>query len=271
MIRSGLSGCAVWIFSALWLAWAPAGQGQTAASGAAISFEVATVRPSNLSGGGAMGLYVYPGGRIHCGFCSLQILIREAFDLQASQIEGGPKWMEHDLWNVDAIPPEGSEARQLHPAGPSAPPGGELRQMLQSLLIERFGLRYHFETREERVYWMVRNGGQLRLTPAKDRTMVPFMNVNVYQGGVGTGEMVGRNTSMVWMAKRLSDILKLMVVDKTGIDGSFDFQIPAPEAANADITNSTLEGLRHLGLKLQAEKGPVQILVVESATTPGEN
>lgn len=234
-------------------------------------FEVATIKPSNMSGTGVMGLYTYPGGRIHAGYSPLRRLIEYAFDLQTYQIEGGPSWIGQDFYDVDAIPPESSKARQLKPAGANAPPSGEQRQMLQALLIQRFGLQYHLETREGRVYWMVRNGKQLKLSPAKDPTLVPFMNVNVYHGGVGNGEMVGQNTSMAWMALRLSQILRLPVLDKTGIAGSFDFDVPAPEAANADRTNAALEGLETLGLKLQAARGAVTMLVVDHAERPGSN
>lgn len=205
------------------------------------------------------------------GHCSLKVLIQFAFDLQAFQVEGGPSWTAHDDYDIEAIPPETSKARQLTPAAPNARPSQEQWEMLQALLIERFGLQYHFETRPGRVYWLVRSGKQLRMAAAKDTATVPYMNVMVYHGGEGNGEMVGRNTSMAWMAQRLGRILQLPVVDKTGITGSFDFDMPAPQAANADLTNATLEGLNVLGLKLKAENGAVRILVVDGAERPGGN
>lgn len=88
-------------------------------------FEVATVKPSNMGGTGLMGLYTYPGGRIHIGYSPLRALIQYAFDLQAFRIEGGPAWIGHDFYDVDAIPPETSKARQLNPASPNAPPSSE--------------------------------------------------------------------------------------------------------------------------------------------------
>ncbi len=74
---------------------------------------------------------------------------------------------------------------------------------------------------------------------------------------------------MAYTPQQLSRFLRLPVVDKTGITGSFDFDVPAPEEANADFTNATLEGLDTLGLKLKAERGAVQILVVDGAERPG--
>jgi uncharacterized protein (TIGR03435 family) len=232
-------------------------------------FEVATVKPN--AKGGMMGLYTYPGGRIFCGLCSLQLMIVYAFDVRELQIVGGPNWTNNERYDVAALPPENSPARNLKPGSVSTPPNSEQRLMLQSLLMDRFGLKYHWETREGPVYWMVRTRRKFAATPRKDKDAVPFMTVATYHGGVGDGEMMGENTTMAYMARRLSDLLKLPVVDKTGIEGSFDFDVPAPEPAHADLMDATLEGLKQLGLKLTAAKGPVEYIVVDSASKPTEN
>jgi uncharacterized protein (TIGR03435 family) len=232
-------------------------------------FEVATIKPN--AKGGMMGLYTYPGGRIFCGLCSVQLMTVYAFDVREFQVVGGPKWISGDRYDVAAVAAEDSPARNLKPASIGTPPNSEQRLMLQSLLIDRFGLKYHRETREGPVYWMVRTKKKFDANPAKDKDAVPFMTVAGYHDGVGNGEMMGENTTMAYMARRLSDILRLPVVDKTGIEGSFDFDVPAPEAANADLMNATLEGLDRLGLKLKSEKGPVEYIVVDSASKPTEN
>lgn len=194
-----------------------------------------------------------------------------AFDVKAYQIVGGPAWIHHDGFSIDAEPPASSESSKLNPPSPNSPLSEEQRQMLQALLIDRFGLKYHFEARDSRVYWLVRTGKQLKLTKTNDPTKPPIMNVNVYHDGVGNGEMVGRNTSMAFMAQRLSEKLGLTVEDKTGLEGAFDFDLPAPEAANADLTNATLEGLETLGLKLKSVEGQVRVLVVDDARKPSSN
>jgi uncharacterized protein (TIGR03435 family) len=117
----------------------------------------------------------------------------------------------------------------------------------------------------------VRKGKRLKMTPAKDTIRVPFMTVRTFHDGTGNGEVVGANTTMAYTAQQLSRFLRLPVVDKTGTTGSFDFDVPAPEEANADLTNATLEGLDSLGLKLKAKRGAVQILVVDGAERPGSN
>jgi uncharacterized protein (TIGR03435 family) len=241
----------------------------SAQSGKLPEFEVATIKPNTK--GGMMGLYTYPGGRIFCGFCSVQLMIVYAFDVRELQAVGGPKWMSSEAYDVAAVPPEDSPARSLKPGSISTPPSSEQRLMLQSLLMDRFGLKYHRETREGPVYWMVRTKKRFAATLAKDKDGVPFMTVATYHDGVGNGEMMGESTTMAYMARRLSDLLKLPVIDKTGVEGAFDFDVPAPEPANADPMNATLEGIKQLGLKLESRKGPVEYVVIDEVAKPTEN
>lgn len=271
------TGSVLLLVLAVWVA-SPSAFAQDAATKTAIAspqavhlpkFEVASIRPNPH--GGIAGIRTYPGGRIRCQFCMLEWLVMFAFDLKAYQILGGPDWIHREGYSIDAEPPASSESSKLNPPSPNSPLSEEQRLMLQALLIDRFGLRYHFETREGHVYWLVRTSKQLKLTKAKDPTKPPYMNVKVYHNGVDNGEMVGSNASMALMAQRLSDILESTVEDKTGVEGSFDFDLPAPEAANADLTNATLEGLETLGLRLKSVKGKVHVLVVEDATRPSNN
>lgn len=231
-------------------------------------FEVATIKPSK---GGMAGLYTYPGGRIFCGLCSLRLMIVYAFNVREFQVTGGPRWIDTDRYDIAAIPPEGSPARKLQPSWISAPPSRDQREMLQSLLTNRFHLQFHRMTRAGNVLWLVRTKKKFGGSPSRDASTVPFMTVAVRPNGAGNGEVIGENTSMAYMAQRLSDILGLSVINKTGLEGSFDFDLPAPEQANADRTNATLEGLNRLGLKLVREKGQVEFIVVDNATPPSAN
>lgn len=218
-----------------------------------------------------MGLYTYPGGRIFCGLCTLRALIADAFYVYEFQVTGGPPWIDTLRYDVAALPPEDSPARRLRPAWSTAPPSQDQREMLQTLLDDRFHLQVHRVTRPGRVFWLVRSRKKFGGSPTQQSGAVPFMSVMVFSDGNGSGEMKGVNTSMAWMAQSLGDILGTPVIDKTGMEGSFDFDIAAPEPAHADTTNATLEGLDRLGLKLVREKGPVEFIVVDSATPPGAN
>jgi Protein of unknown function (DUF3738) len=74
-------------------------------------FEVATIKPSNMNGTGLMGLYVYPGGRVLCGYCPVESLVELAFDMQSYQIKGLPGWAKDIAYDVNAKIPESSSPR----------------------------------------------------------------------------------------------------------------------------------------------------------------
>ena len=234
-------------------------------------FEVATVKASDLNSGGDIGVLTYPGGRVHAGFCTLKMLVGEAFDIKLFLIQGGPKWMDEDRFHIDAIPPDSSATRKLNPSDPVRPMSPEQRQMLQALLIDRFALKYHFETRRGRVYWLVKSGTKTNLARTTQPTLEPRVAVFVTSDGVGQGEMVATNASMPFIASRLSETLDFPVIDKTGIEGAFDFDIPPPDAANSEITDATIAGLKILGLRLKPVQGLIQVMVVDSASQPTPN
>jgi uncharacterized protein (TIGR03435 family) len=134
-------------------------------------FDVASVKPAlspaelgrlaAQSGGPPpmprFGIQTQPGGRFTAGTSTLKQLIAEAFDVRDYQIEGGPKWLTTDYFEITAN------------AGADATPA-DIKAMLRTLLAERFGLRTHSETRQVLVYVLTvaRSDGRLgsRLKPA---------------------------------------------------------------------------------------------------------
>ena len=133
---------------------ASAKSGSQAETGAAHmpAFEVATIRPSNPNRPGAIGLYTYPRGKIYAGESTLRMLVQYAFNVQSFQVSGGPRWMDEDKYEVVALPPATSKSAEARPAVINEPPNDEQRKMLQSLLIDRFGLKFHREIKEGPVY-----------------------------------------------------------------------------------------------------------------------
>ena len=75
-------------------------------------------------------------------------MIGEAFDVQLWQVAGGPRWVTLDEYDIDAEPPASSKASKANPSSPKAPPNAEQRRMLQTLLVDRFRLKFHRETRQ---------------------------------------------------------------------------------------------------------------------------
>ena len=232
------------------------------------SFEVATIRPSGPQDR-IIGMFTYPGGRITASLCTLKMLIEQAFDLQEFQVSGGPAWAGDLRWNLEAIPPASSKSSQTRPLNNKLPPNGEQRQMLQSLLADRFHLAYRKEAKETQVYFLLKGDKPLELHRAKDETAFPW--VGVLAGG-GEG-IAGTNATTELVAKRLSPYLGRIVIDKTGITGAFDFRYdyPYPREDHPDVIGLILASVRGLGLKLEAGRGSVETLIVDHAEKPGEN
>lgn len=240
-------------------------------------FEVATIKLSDTKHGGKAGPYTYPGGKVEVGFATLKSLVRFAFDVSSFQVTAPEKWMGDTRYDITAIPPDDSPARKLNPPDIGMPMNAEQRQMLQSLLVSRFGLKYHIESKEGPVYFLEKSKGGLtkavKPTDPKDQGNVPKMVAVIYGGDDVTEQypLKGRNTSMAYTAHRLSQYLQRLVIDRTGIEGTFDFDIPGTSDLETDISTAIFGEVKELGLTLKPGKGPVQTIVIDSASMPTEN
>jgi len=228
-------------------------------------FEVASVKPNRVGSAGGESaprekITASPGS-LTMQSVSLQACIKWAYGLRDFQISG-PVWLTSERYDIVA-----------KASGPSTE--AELRIMLRALLAGRFKLKTRVETKERPVYTLVVAKNGPKLQPAKDGD--PSF-------GPAGGELVFRNFSMADLADRLSSRpfkLDLPVLDRTGLDGRFDFALKL--ATNPDELKHTLEGMEQgpsifvffqnqLGLKLESRKGPVEILIVDSAEKlPSEN
>jgi len=137
--------------------------GQPAAS---LQFEAATVRPAAPQH--SMGAHVYPGGRVVMTHYNLKTLIQVAFGIPYWSISGGEPWAANDEFDVEGKPPASAVA-QIRDLRYSlfTIQDDSLRAMLQSLLIDRFQLKFHRETKTGDVYVLRRSAGPLRLRPAE--------------------------------------------------------------------------------------------------------
>ncbi|MFZ0338747.1 MAG: TIGR03435 family protein [Terracidiphilus sp.] len=232
-------------------------------------FEVASVRPSGPDNRELNGLRTLPGGRIIGKGVRAQYLIMVAFNVQHFQIVGAPVWTDLGTgtgFDIQAVPPADSASAQAKPAFSVDPPDDEECRMLQALLIDRFQLKYHFESREVQTYLLERGKGKLNMQPPKDKTAYPWAGGD-YQTWYG-----GKNISMPKLAVRLSEWLERPVTDQTGLSGSFDFEYkPGDVDNNADITGFLFAAMKALGLDLKASKGSIQTIVIDHIERPSPN
>ena len=196
----------------------------------------------------------------------MRAVIGFAFNvLPPVNVHGGPSWIDTDLYVF--------EAKAENPnAGPD-----QIRAMLQTLLIDRFKLVVHRETREKQVYTLVvgKNGSKMQEAKEGRRGYIDF---------TGPGQIVCTECDLGALSSGiLSPMLENPVLDNTGLKGFYNFRLeysdprwrskdgnplPAELASRPDIFSAVQE---QLGLKLEANKGPVEILVVDHIERPSEN
>jgi uncharacterized protein (TIGR03435 family) len=224
-------------------------------------FEVAVIRPTTASATAGTSFNVFEGGRIRITNEPVKLLIRAAFQLQNAQIAGGPAWLDTERYDIEA-----------KTGRPEKPDQGQLSPFLQSLLADRFGLKFHRETRELTVYALVAEKNQKNGPKFKVKTEGESTAMNTH-GGLGKSQLVGTAVSMSALAGYIGNRLGRIVVDKTGLSESYDFTLEwAPDDAADTSVPSLVTALRgQLGLRLESQKSPVEVLVIDSLQKPSEN
>jgi uncharacterized protein (TIGR03435 family) len=193
------------------------------------------------------------------------MLIAEAYHVYDYQVSGGPKWIDDDRFDIEA-----------KAAGGTRPTKAELRSMLQKLLADRFSVVLHRETRNLPVYALELGKGGPKIQQSKDEGAPEF---RLFQ----RRQITAQRAPLEFLTETLSELLGRPVLDKTGLQGNFDFKLEwTPDAtqvhssdqpASDDDNIPSLSGAvqQQLGLRLQSQKGPVEILIVERAEKPSEN
>ena len=221
------------------------------------SFEVASIR-RNLSGSQNTSINLSDGGRYTVTNGSLKTLIRNAYGVLSFQLAGEPGWIDSEMYDIEAKTSVPEKISQ-----------DQLKLLLQSLLADRFRLKVHWETRESTVYALLvdKGGPKFKAASSDER---PGMNT---RKGPEKATMTGTAQSMAVLASNLGNQLGRFAVDKTGLTGAFDFTFNWDLQASADSTGPSLfTALKEqLGLRLESQKGPVEILVIDTAERASEN
>ena len=175
------------------------------------------------------------------------------------------------------------------------------QNMLRALLADRFQLTLHRETKDLPIYALVIAKNGLKLHEAKPDDTYPNgikgPDGRALKGAhlmrMGRGELTGQALATDELVRLLSQQLGRTVLDKTGLKGNYDFTLkwtpddseapmlkgPAggppsggnaapPESSGTSIFTAIQE---QLGLKLESQKGPVEVLVIDHVEKPSEN
>ena len=222
-----------------------------------VSFEVVSVKPS---GPDYQGMFVnpQPGGGIRIRGATVKNLIAIAHNIREFQILGAPAWTGTEHFDIEAHP-----AHEIGAPNPRA-----TRESLQALLADRFHLVVHSEDKEQTIYALTvaKNGPKLR-EPAPDEQ-------SLIRGG--RGGITGTNTGMAMLILNLSNQLGRSVVDHTGLTGKYDFKLewsvdnasPTDQDRGPTLFTALQE---QLGLRLDTQKGTVNMLILDHVERPSEN
>jgi uncharacterized protein (TIGR03435 family) len=221
------------------------------------SFEAASIK-ANVSGGPRQGMGTMPGGRVVITNLTLRQIVRNAFGSSDIEVVGGPDWIGIDRWDINAT------------AG-SADADAVVPQMLKSLLAERFMLQAHVESRERPIYVLVPARGDRRLGPNMrgpvdvDCPADQSCGTQTSSGGVANGSIVGKARTMGEIARALTPYAERRVFDRTGLQGRYDFEL---QWSDIPVFTALQE---QLGLKLDAERGPIDVVVIDHVERPTED
>jgi uncharacterized protein (TIGR03435 family) len=232
-------------------------------------------------------------------------IFRAAYDMPKPQIVGAPNWSDDLRFNIEArLDPATATAMQKLPLDQLR---SARQHMLQTVLADRFRLKFHLETRELPAYFLTVAKGGPKLDEAKPGD-AGKSNLSDITGNratdfvtIASGSeslLVGQAASMTTLAGFLSQwALSLSgansrpVVDKTGLTGRYDFAVKfSPENALVAPTGSDSSGSQPqvampysegpslfkalqdtLGLRLESGKGLVQVIVVDHVERPSAN
>jgi len=222
-------------------------------------FVVASVKP-NTSGSNSSSSHGSKGQVVFTNV-SLKRMIEQAYNVKSFQVTG-PDWMESVNFDLAAkYPPETRDEDKL--------------LMLRALLEDRFKLAIHRESKDRQGYALVIAKGGFKLKPV-DAAGGPSTNSN------SNGRVTTVTASKVPMAQVVDFVARRMgetVVNKTGIEGAYDFKLryvnddqspETPETAGVPTLANALQ--ENLGLRLQPQKVPVEFIIVDHVErTPIEN
>lgn len=260
------------LFAVVAMAMSPAFAQTPAARPQFTEFEVVSIQPTPP---GAAGRWIrmLSVNEFAAKNHALQTLIAAAYNLNPHAILGGPVWIESDRYDILARTP-----------GNVRPTLDEQMSMLRKLLADRFGLRFHREQKEMRMYALTvsKGGPKLREAAADSSPVGPPPLIFVVSPALI--RLPARSATMSEFASVLQRAaVEYPVVDKTALSGRYDFDLEfTPDESvfggglGKGTDESTAPGLfaaiqQQLGLRLEAAKGPVEALVIDGVQRPSAN
>jgi len=229
-------------------------------------FEVASIRPIDAKGA-RPSFESNPSGGVRATNVTLKLLIQMAYDIRPEQLSGGPGWTDSEQYTVIAKGPEGG------PPLSAAEQKALTSKRLQALLSERFHLALKLEANLASGYVLTVEKKGHKMTVANDPGAHQLRQV-------GRWEIRAEGIGMSTLVRFLGVHLRATVVDRTGLEGRYNFHLNwTPEALPSSIESlnglpedSLLPAVREqLGLRLERQKVATDRYTIERAEKPTEN
>jgi uncharacterized protein (TIGR03435 family) len=258
-------------------------------------FDVADVQPTSADFKG-MRFQIQPGGRVNLQGVTLKFLIEQAWNLTDDMLVGTSKWLDTDRFDIVAKASAALTATE-RANGPDIDID-TIWLMFRALLTDRFKLATHYEDRAVSAYTLMAVKPKLKKADPSSRTRFKEgpatlgakdpRNANPLLARLVTVQ----NMTMAQFAEKLRSIapgyIHSPVLDATGLEGAFDFTLsfspaglaqggrggrggdsPPPAGATPEASDpggglTLLEAVeKQLGLKLELQKRPVSVLVID--------
>ncbi|MEP7353401.1 MAG: TIGR03435 family protein [Acidobacteriota bacterium] len=232
-----------------------------------VHLEVATVKPSAPEARGR--LYTFRGDLVMAINTSVINVFTFAYDVHERQVSGLPPWASDEKFDIT-----------IKPDTPGQPNLAQMKKLFQEVLVDRFQLKFHVEKRQLAVYAITLPAGKPhKLTKSTTAGDLPSL---LYPRG---GLLPARNATMSDLAQSMQTaVLDRPVIDKTGIEGRYDFTLDwMPDetqfASFGPVGKLTDNGKpsifqafqEQLGLKLEGVQAPADVMVVDKVTKPSDN
>ena len=246
-------------------------------------FEAVSIKPNKTSSRPATTVG-FAGGRYTLVNGTVAQLIRTAYPAPINDLVGAPAWVMSERYDVTAVA-AGNPSRDA------------LAPMVRAMLAERFKLAAHYETQERDTYSLVlarpdgRLGPDIRLTTL-DCDAVAAANLAgrtpegppPANGAPPCGLMAGGGTvriggmPMTTVARTLSGAAGRVIIDKTGLAGNYELTlryagqvVNGAERPAEELPSIFTAVQEQLGLKLEADRAPLQLVVVDRVERPTED
>jgi uncharacterized protein (TIGR03435 family) len=247
-------------------------------------FDVASIKLSDPTTTGT-DYGISPSGSFFAKGVTVRTLIENSYDVRSFQLFGEPGWLDTERYDIvtqiDDGVPEGDPRRAT--TGGRQVIWDQLMARVRMLLADRFQLKLHRETKELSVYSLViaSSGSRLR-APKEGETS----SLNIGRDHTGNTVIKGTRLPLSSLVRCLSGRVDRVILDQTELKDDYDFIMtfssdttlePELAAAGADHLSagdgpSVFTALqKQLGLRLEAEKRPVEMLLVDSVQKASEN